>query len=354
MKIKKISVKPWKAPLNTPFKIATGAHTSLDNLLVVLELENGIHGYGEACIATHITGETLAGTRRTLEKIARVLQGQYIHEYLEAAFIAEETAGSNRCASAAVEMAILDAFTKLVGVPLWSLFGEKPRVIQSDMTVVIGTVEEARAAARHIKKSGFKSIKLKVGKDPELDFQRVLAVHEIFPKVELILDANQGWNYKIAMQFLADLKKKKIRPVLLEQPVAKKNLKDLVKLSKKCGVLVCADESASSADDIQKLARMGFKGAVNIKFVKFGIYRAWEAVQLCRKFRFPLMMGVMMESPLATTAAAHFVAGLGGFSFIDLDSAFFMKKPITRGFNIRRDGTYDLSAVRSGIGVIPR
>lgn len=354
MKIKKVTVQPWKAKLKTPFTIATGSHASLDNLLFTLELENGIKGYGEACVATHITGETVAGTRKTLLQIAQLLQGRRITEYLELFVELEELTAKNHCALAAAEMAMLDAFTRLLKEPLWKMFGNRCRKIQSDMTVVIGSVEEARAAARQIKKDGFKSIKLKVGKNLALDFERVQAVCEEFPKVKLILDANQGFTAKTALTFLDDLKKIKITPVLIEQPVKKADLKGLLEVSRKSKVMVCADESASSVQDIQKLIKLGFKGAVNIKFVKFGIHRAWEAVRLCKKHKIKLMMGVMMESQIATTAAAHFAVGAGGIDFIDLDSAYFMKEKVTRGYTIGKNGVYDLSSVQAGIGVVPR
>lgn len=354
MRIKKLSVQSWKAKLKTPFTIATGAHASLDNLLLTIELENGVKGYGEACIAKHITGETIAGTRKTLSKIAGLLKGCRITEYLELFLEMEELVGKNRCALAAAEMAILDAFTRMLNEPLWKIFGSRCRKIQSDMTIVIGSVAEAEAAAKQIKRDGFRTIKLKIGKNPQIDLERVRAVHRAYPRADLILDANQGFTAKTALGFLRNLEKLKIKPALIEQPVPKNDLRGLIEVSRHSKIMVCADESASSLQDIEKLIHKGFRGAVNIKFVKFGIQRAWEAVQLCRKHKIKLMMGVMMESPIATTAAAHFVAGTGGFDWIDLDSAYFMRDVVTRGYRIGRGGVYNLRSVRRGIGVIPK
>jgi hypothetical protein len=55
MRIKNIEVRPLQAPLNQPFRIATGQHNQLDNFLVVLHLYDGTIGYDEAAIASHIT-----------------------------------------------------------------------------------------------------------------------------------------------------------------------------------------------------------------------------------------------------------------------------------------------------------
>jgi len=58
-----------------------------------------------------------------------------------------------------------------------------------------------------------------------------------------------------------------------------------------------------------------------------------------------------MESRLATSAAAHFVAGLGGFRFVDLDTPMLLAEdPFTGGY-IQRGGVYDLSGVECGLGV---
>jgi len=63
------------------------------------------------------------------------------------------------------------------------------------------------------------------------------------------------------------------------------------------------------------------------------------------------MIGAMMESRLATSAAAHFVAGLGGFSFIDLDTPMLLAEdPFTGGY-VQTGGVYDLTGVERGLGV---
>jgi L-alanine-DL-glutamate epimerase-like enolase superfamily enzyme len=66
-----------------------------------------------------------------------------------------------------------------------------------------------------------------------------------------------------------------------------------------------------------------------------------------------LMIGGMVETSLAMTAAAHFAAGLGGFDFVDLDTPLWLKKDPMRGVSFGRGGIYDLSGVKAGIGVKP-
>ncbi|PMP74672.1 MAG: dipeptide epimerase, partial [Chloroflexus aggregans] len=46
--IRSITVTPLNIPLRSPFGIAGGVQAIADNLLVTLELQGGIRGYGEA------------------------------------------------------------------------------------------------------------------------------------------------------------------------------------------------------------------------------------------------------------------------------------------------------------------
>jgi L-Ala-D/L-Glu epimerase len=62
----------------------------------------------------------------------------------------------------------------------------------------------------------------------------------------------------------------------------------------------------------------------------------------------------MIESRLAIAAAAHFVAGLGGFRFVDLDTPMLLAEdPFTGGY-VQRGGVYDVSAIEKGLGIEKR
>ncbi|MGH2478832.1 MAG: enolase C-terminal domain-like protein, partial [Ktedonobacteraceae bacterium] len=97
--------------------------------------------------------------------------------------------------------------------------------------------------------------------------------------------------------------------------------------------------------------KMGAVNVVNIKLMKAGIVDALDIAALCRATHTGLMVGAMIESRLAIAAAAHLVAGLGGFSFIDLDTPMLLAEdPFTGGFE-QHAGVYDLSQVKSGLGI---
>lgn len=351
--IQKAAAKVWRSKLTQPFRTAKGQHDLLENVLFSVELSNGIRGYGEAAVATHITGETVERTLENLKSAAQQVRGRNFADPGTLAGEFKERFSRNPCALAALEMALLDALTRGKKMPFWRFFGTKPRVLRTDMTVVLGSVEDAVTVTRAILRRGIRSFKVKIGKDFDEDLKRVAAVARLVGQCPLYLDANQGFTAVQTLKFLEELEFFNIHPALIEQPVPKEDWEGLKRVTRESGVLVCADESASSFGDVMRLIEEKAADVINIKFMKTGILEALEIVKLAYKNGIKLMIGTMMETPLATTAAAHLAAGWGGFDFIDLDAPLFMDQRITRGFHMSTDGVYDLRKVRAGIGVIP-
>ena len=124
--IVKTSVRYFQAPLNQPFRIATGQHDFLENILFSIELKDGTKGYGEAAVATHITGETIEKTLNNLKGIAHGLKGGGIEDYLNISARLHEELPHNKSAVAAVEMAIMDALTRYLRIPLWRIWASRP------------------------------------------------------------------------------------------------------------------------------------------------------------------------------------------------------------------------------------
>ena len=349
----KTSVKFFQAPLSQPFRIATGQHDQLENILFTLELKDGTKGFGEAAVATHITGETIENTLKNLKGIASWLKGQSIQEYLSISTCLHECLEDNQSAVAAVEMAIMDALTRYLNIPLWRLWTTTPKSFRSDITIVIADLEETKARAKAFKAQGFRAFKIKIGRDMDMDFKRVEAVCRMNPRSQIILDANQGYSARQTLKFLKDLNKIGLVPDLIEQPVPEADYEGLKQVTRESKVCVCADESASSLLDVIRIIKEKAAGAINVKLMKTGLLHSLEISRLAHAAGLKLMIGGMMESNLAMTTSAHLAAGLGYFDFIDLDTPFFIKGEVARNPFLSTSGIYDLSKVKNGIGIIP-
>ena len=351
--IVKTHLKFFQAPLDQPFRTARGQHDRLENILFTIGLKDGTKGYGEAAVATHITGETIEQTLRNLKGISVWLEGHAIADYLDISAQLHERLPHNQSALAAVEMAIFDALTRYLRVPLWRLWTSQPKRLCTDITIVIADLEETKAKTREFKAQGFRAFKIKIGRDMDLDFKRVEAVCKIAPRSQIILDANQGYTSQETLQFLKRLSKVGIVPDLIEQPVVRADWEGLKKVTRESKICVCADETCSSLADAVRIIKEKAAGAINVKFMKTGLVHAFEISRLAHAAGVKLMIGGMMESNLAMMASAHLAAGLGYFDFIDLDTPFFIKGEVARNPYLSSQGIYDLSKVKTGIGIIP-
>jgi len=350
-----------RAPLITPFRIATGQHDELANVFLQLRTSDGVYGYGEAAVATHITGETVATTLANLQAAAAALRGRRIEAPEEVCREFSPAFEGNHAGLAALEMALLDLSSRMQGVPFYRLFAptaaqELLLSFSTDITIVIGSLDEARTAARQFAGWGFKSFKIKIGRDEQLDLSRILAVREIAPDSLLILDANMGFSADRMLAFMDRLDTFGARPALLEQPVPKHDWDGLAAITRALagsGTLVCADESVGSLADARRAIDSGAVSAINVKFMKSGILEGAEIARLASSQGIRLMLGAMMESALAITASAHFAAGLGCFDFMDLDTTFFLKGELAHSPYLDISGRFDLHRAGHGIGVEP-
>ena len=348
------SERVLRAELFTPFTISSGSHKSLENALFSVKSKDGFTGWGEAAVASHITGETLESTRKGLNMAAKFLEGKDSADYLKLFCVLEEMLDSRRAALAAVQTALLDLACRRLDISLWRYFGGAKARLKTDITVVIGGASEARDFTIKMRRAGFKIFKIKVGIDFDEDVRRLEAVSKSAPGCDIYLDANCAYTASEAHKFILVLGKKGIVPAVFEQPVAKDDYDGLTWLSKKLKMPVCADESAYSVNEVFHLLAIKAVTAVNIKLTKFGFLKAREVWALARAKGVKLMMGEMVESELASGVSAQFAGGLGGFDFIDLDIPFFIKGSGMRGAGfISRDGVYSLDKIRAGTGVVP-
>ncbi len=150
---------------------------------------------------------------------------------------------------------------------------------------------------------------------------------------------------------LEALDNRDMRPLLLEQPVHKDDYAGLRYVMQHTTVPIAIDESATRPAEVARLLMQEAANVVNIKLMKHGIVDALDIAALSRSWHAQLMIGSMIESRLAISAAAHLAAGLGGFRFVDLDTPMLMTEdPFIGGYE-QRNGIYDLSHVERGLGI---
>jgi len=331
-RITEVIIEPLNLPLDEPFKIAIGTKYSIENAIITIVLSNGIEGYGEAAPLEPINGENQATVIATLNSCRDFIVGKDISEYraisknLRSVFWAQITA---RCA---IEMALLDAYTKCLDLPFYKFLGGTDNKIETDYTIDIVTPDIAARNAKDLASKGYRILKTKVGKNPADDIERITAIRDGAPACGITLDANQGYSPVEAVHFLNGLEKRNIRPVLFEQPVIKTDLAGMKYVKEHTSVPIGADESVFTSADAINIVRTGCADVINIKIMKSGLIEALDIVAIARSANIKLMIGCMLETKLGLGCSVHFAAGAGYFDFIDLDPHIDPdKEPFTGG-----------------------
>lgn len=349
--IQSVNVEPLNIPLLEPFTIATGSVTAARNVLITMRLHDGSIGYGECAPLPPSTGESQETALAAAQACAELLQGRDASHWRALSQLMRSVYYAQSTVIAGMEMALLDALTRSYGIPLYVFLGAASSAVETDMSIPMVTPERGYELARETVERGITMIKIKVGGDIRDDVARVEAIRSGAPGLGLTLDANQGYTPNEALLCLEALDDRDIRPLMLEQPVYKEDYEGLRYVTQHTTVPVAADESASSAAAVARLLAMGAVNVVNIKLMKSGIVEALDIAALCRVSHTPLMIGAMIESRLAIAASAHLAAGLGGFRYIDLDTPMLLTEdPFTGGYE-QRGGIYDVSVVKSGLGI---
>ncbi len=320
-------------------------------MLITVTLADGSVGYGESAPFPPSIGESQETALAAAQGCAALIEGKDAAQWRTLSKLMRNVYFSQMTAIASMEMAMLDALTRSYGIPLFIFFGGASTSIETDMSIPMVTPEHGYELAKDVVARGIHCIKVKVGGDIRDDVARVEAIREGAPGLGLTLDANQGYTANEALLCLEALDDRDIRPLMMEQPVHKDDYEGLRYVTQQTSIPIAADESAYNAANVAHLIAMGAANVINIKLMKCGIVEALDIAAVCRATHTQLMIGAMIESRLATSAAAHFVAGLGGFRYIDLDTPMLLADdPFTGGYE-QRGAVYDVSSVKSGLGI---
>jgi len=193
-KISKVLIEELNIPLDEPFTIAIGVQYSIKNVLITIVLENGIEGYGEAAPFESINGENQATALATLNTCKDFLVGKEAADYIQISRHLKSVFWAQVTARCAIEMALLDAFTKSLDLPLYRFFGGLENKIETDYTVDIVSPEIAKKNAAALASKGYNLLKIKVGKKMHDDIDRIRAIKDGAPGCGITLDANQGFS----------------------------------------------------------------------------------------------------------------------------------------------------------------
>ena len=336
LKITDVEIFLFDVPLVSPFRIAIGEMTAANDLLIRIHTDQGVSGVGEACPFPPITGETQATNAAAAKAIRDMIIGK---DPLAIDDILRQIGAlvhSNPSTVAAFDMALFDILGKVAGLPLFRLLGGTKSVFETDITIGLDTLESMRDEAKRHVANGFKTLKVKVGLDPDEDYAHIEAIRSaVGPKENIRIDANQGWTVPQAIYGL-----KKLAPLAIqfcEQPVLASDTAGLKAVREQSPIAVMADEALFGPTDAVKLIRADACDTFNIKLMKAGgMLNSIRIAHIADAANIRCMVGCMLETRLGLTAAAHVVASQANIIYADLDGyADQTVDPVVDGMTVK-------------------
>lgn len=297
-------------PLARAFVISRGAKTHAR--VVVAHITDGEHqGRGEAVPYARY-GESV---EEALEQIRACTASDRL---------ALQEAMPAGAARNALDCAFWDLDAKRQGRPASSLAGiDECKEAETAYTISLGTPD---AMAEQARSAGLlRLLKLKLG--AHNDAERMRAVRSARPDARLIVDANEGWTAADLPALIEVAAECGVE--LIEQPLPADADGVLSTLERK--VPVCADESALTSADIERL--IGRYDAVNIKLDKAGgLTEALAMRAAARRHGLNVMIGSMVATSLAVAPALLLAQEA---EWVDLDGPLLLAHDRAEGLTIR-------------------
>jgi L-alanine-DL-glutamate epimerase-like enolase superfamily enzyme len=292
-----ISTKIRKLELRNTWTISRNSSRFKENVFVKIK-KDGVTGYGEAAPNVRY-GETPEMTETMIHRAWEKLLRQDLFEYAQVKEVLDESIVEQNCAKAALDMAVMDWVAKSSNVPLYKLLG-----LDSDKTPVtsysIGIDEPDMIKSKVKEASDHPVLKIKVGGRNDEDI--IDAVRSVTDK-PIRVDANEGWtDRETAVKKIEWMGSRGVE--FVEQPMPAKMLEETAWLRQRVDIPLIADEAVINTSDIASLAQV-YDG-INIKLMKAGgIREALNMIRAARDVGLKIMIGCMIESSVAITAAAH-------------------------------------------------
>jgi L-Ala-D/L-Glu epimerase len=290
------SFLPYDLQLRHTFTLANSTRKNTPDVLTRIEID-GVVGYGEASMPPYL-GESIETATHFLSSLDL---GQFndpfelddILQYVDSVM------SGNTAAKAAVDIAMHDLVGKMMNQPWYKIWGfNSSDTPNTSFTIGIDTPEVVRQKVTEA--APYKILKVKLGQ--ATDQQMIETIRTVTDK-PLCVDVNQGWTDRTkALETIYWLKENGV--VLVEQPLPKTAIDDMVWLTQNSPLPTIADESLQRLPDVMKAH--GVYNGINIKLMKCtGMREAHQMLTLARSLDMKVMIGCMTETSCGVSAAAQ-------------------------------------------------
>jgi L-alanine-DL-glutamate epimerase-like enolase superfamily enzyme len=258
MKLQELILRTVRLPLRVPYVLSYRTFTEFEPIIVEARDADGRVGWGEGHISPGSSRETREGGWAFCREHAAVIVGQ---ETSAAKAMIAANMGTSRVAATA----LLTAIEMLEDHPLLRLDREARLPLLTPFNS--SARDEIAEEVEELLESGFRTFKVKVGKDADPDRKRVEDIQKaVAGRATIRLDANRAYRQADACRFAAGLDPAGIE--LFEQPCDSEDWEANASVASVSSVPVMLDEPICALADIERA------GAIkNIEFCKLKLKR---------------------------------------------------------------------------------
>lgn len=340
-------------PMVKPVKMSFEEVGRAENLVVRVQTEDGVVGWGEAASAPTMTGETLAGMTAAAAHLAPHLRGADAADPGAAMAGVDRYLYGNNAAKSAIEMALYDALGRATGKPLYELLGGRRRSRIAMLRMVgTGHVDSDIEEAKRSRALGFVAFKIKVGiAAPEADAKRTRAVCAALGGGVLVCaDANQAWTPDEAVAYVQAVADTPL--AFFEQPVAAADIDGMARVARASRIPISVDEGLHSMDDLRRHHEAGAAQGCSLKTIKLGGVRpVVDAGLLCEALGLKINLACKIaESGIATAAMLHLSAVVPNVDWGVSLTSQYLAEDVVRGLPAIAGGHLDVPT-GPGLGI---
>lgn len=320
--IKDYSVYTAKTQLKQPIADSTHTLTEISFIVLRIRLQNGVIGESYL-LSFQYSPKAIAGA---LKDVGEMILGEEVYNTVkvwEKINTANEyfgLEGINRWAQGAYNIAMWDAWCKVLGQPIWKVLGtsrtEVP--IYGSGGWISYTVDELIAEVTGYKKRGFKAVKIKVGKpDWKEDLERLALVRSaVGNDINIMIDANQGMDVPTALQLAREARALNIH--WFEEPVVHTDFQGYQLLRTQAGISLAMGEREYSTVPLRELL---VRSAIDIwqpDILRLGGVEAWKnSAALAGSFNVPVLPHYYKDYDIPLLCTISNGAGAESFDWID-------------------------------------
>lgn len=273
MKIKKITLRRLNLPLVRPYRLSYRTFHEFEPYFFEVESDQGTLGFGDGHISPGSSSETREGGWEYLLSLCPNLIGCDLYEAMEliqARFYESKVASS----------ALMTALEVLMETPIVTVSEtiRLPLLTPINSTELNDVPDEIEALLAE----GFRTFKVKVGKDVDADLARVAKIQAcVKTRATIRLDANRAFSPEQGSTFASALDPQGIE--LFEQPCDAEDWAGNERVAAVSKVPLMLDEPICSIQDIERAAKIENVQFCKLKLKRFGsmsgLKAGLEAVQ---------------------------------------------------------------------------